>query len=318
MSPVNTKKILVILGPTASGKTNLALKLAKKFNGYIISADSRQVYKDLNIGTAKPKGKIKNIELRIKGLDNKVYVIDNIPHFMMDLINPNKTFTLADWLKITKKLLHSQILNAKFQIPIICGGTGLYISALVNNYSLPEGKIDLILRKNLEQSTLTVLLKKLKKIDLDTYKTIDKKNKRKIIRALEYTLTNKLSFANQSKKQSLAYNFLQIGINLKRETLYHTSNTRVEQMIQKGLIPETKSLIKKYNSDLPALSSIGYKQIREFLNGSLTKKQAMDLIKRDTRHYAKRQLTWFKRDKNIQWIDNYKETEKIVHTFLQK
>ena len=317
MSPVNTKKILVILGPTASGKTDLALKLAKKFNGYIISADSRQVYKDLNIGTAKPVGKILNYKLGV----NKIvtaYIVKGVPHFLMDYVKPNQSFTLADWLKITKKLLHSQILNSKFQIPIICGGTGLYISALVNNYSLPEGKIDLILRKNLEQSTLTVLLKKLKKIDPDTYQTIDKKNKRKIIRALEYTLTNKLSFTNQSKKQSSTYDFLQIGVNLKRETLYHTINTRVEQMIQNGLIPETKSLIKKYNSDLPALSSIGYKQIKEFLNGNLTKEQTMDLIKRDTRHYAKRQLTWFKRDKNIQWIDNYKEAEKIVHTFLQK
>lgn len=317
MSPVNTKKILVILGPTASGKTDLALKLAKKFNGYIISADSRQVYKDLNIGTAKPAGKILNYKLGV----NKIvtaYIVKGVPHFLMDYVKPNQSFTLADWLKITKKLLHSQILNSKFQIPIICGGTGLYISALVNNYSLPEGKIDLILRKNLEQSTLTVLLKKLKKIDPNTYKTIDKKNKRKIIRALEYTMTNKLSFTNQSKKCSSTYDFLQIGVNLKRETLYHTINTRVEQMIQKGLIPETKSLINKYNSNLPALSSIGYKQIKEFLNDNLTKEQAMDLIKRDTRHYAKRQLTWFKRDKNIQWINNHKEAEKIVHTFLQK
>jgi tRNA dimethylallyltransferase len=313
----NPQKLIVILGPTAAGKTDLAIKLAKKFNGYIISADSRQIYKDLNIGTAKPEGKIINYEVDIKGIKT-AYLVKGVTHFLIHSHKPNQLFSLVDWLKITKKILNSKILNTKFNIPIICGGTGLYISALVNNYILPSGKIDLILRKNLEKLTLSELLKKLKKNDSDTYKKIDKNNKRKVIRALEYTLTNKLSFTNQSKKHSSPYDFLQIGINLPREILYHTINARVKKMIQKGIIPETKLLIKKYNFDLPALSSIGYKQIKEFLNGQLTKEQAINLIQRDTRHYAKRQLTWFKRDKKIQWVKNYSEAKKIVTAFLQK
>jgi tRNA dimethylallyltransferase len=317
MPTVNPKKIIIVLGPTASGKTELALKLAKKFNCFIISADSRQVYQDMNVGTAKPKGRITNYKLGIKGIET-AYIVKGVPHFLMDYVEPNKSFTLADWLKVTKKLLNSKTLNSKFKIPIICGGTGLYISALVDNYKLPKGQINLNLRTKLAKRTLRALLNKLKKIDLATYKLIDKSNKRRVIRALEYVLTNHLSFTSKVKNQLSPYEFLQIGLNQPREKLYQRINSRVDQMLKKGLIPETRKLIKKYDPSLPALSSIGYKQIREFLNGSLTKEQAIEFIKRDSRHYAKRQLTWFKRDKQIHWVNNYPEAKKIVNTFLQK
>ena len=317
MDNVNGKKIIAILGPTASGKTELALRLAKKYNGYIISADSRQVYKNMNIGTAKPLGRVSNIETRIKKM-NKVYTVNGIPHFLMDSIEPNKSFTLADWLKIVKKILNSQILNSKYKIPIICGGTGLYISALVDNYQLPVGKIDLRLRKNLEKNSLLELLKKLKKIDKPTYKNIDKTNKRKIIRALEFSLTNNISFTSSSKNKKSSYEFLQIGLNIPRQQLYKRINNRVIVMMKNGLIKETKFLIKKYNTALPALSSIGYKQVGEFLNGAITKQQAIENIQRDSRHYAKRQITWFRRDNRIQWINNYLKSDKLVKNFLQK
>lgn len=313
---MSKKKILIILGPTASGKTELALRLAKKFNGFVISADSRQLYKEMNIGTAKPKGRIKKVELRIKGLNNDVYYVQGIPHFMIDIINPDKLFTLADWLENTKKILNSKIINSKFQIPIICGGTGLYISALVDNYDLPQGKVDLLLRKKLNKLALITLQKKLKKLDPDAYLIIDKQNKIKIIRALEYVLTNQRVFKPKTHQKSL-FEFLQIGLDIPREKLYQRINQRVDKMIKNGLIAETKKLTKKYSANLPAMSGIGYKQIQMYLNNQIDKTQVIEMIKTDTRHYAKRQLTWFRRDKNIYWIKNYQTTEKLVKNFLQ-
>lgn len=315
---MNKQKIVVILGPTASGKTELALKIAKKFNGYIISADSRQIYKEMNIGTAKPRGKIKQLELKIKEINNHIYFVQDIPHFLIDHITPDQPFTLADWLKVTKKILNSKILNSKFRIPIICGGTGLYISALVNNFQLPKGKINLNLRNKLNQLSLTTLLAKLKKLDLETYNSIDKKNKRKIIRAVEYILTNNQLFKPKYKPAQSPYQFLQIGLDISREQLYQQINQRVDQMLKNGLIAETKRLTKKYSTNLPAMSGIGYRQINMYLNGSLDKTAAVEQIKRDSRHYAKRQLTWFKRDKKINWVKNYATAEKLVKDFLSK
>lgn len=312
---MSKKKILVILGPTASGKTELALQIAKKFNGYIISADSRQIYKDMNIGTAKPKGKIKNLESGIKEVKS-AYMVKNVPHFLMNYVTPDQTFTLADWLKISKKILNSKILNSNFQIPIICGGTGLYISALVNNYQLPKGKIDLNLRNKLNKLSLLTLQKKLKKIDLVTYKTIDKQNKIKIIRALEYILTNQRVFKPKTNKKS-PYEFLQIGLDVPREKLYQKINQRVDKMVKNGLIEETKQLTKKYSANLPAMSGIGYKQILLYLKGKTDLDKTINMIKTDTRHYAKRQLTWFRRDQEIKWIKNYQTAKKLILKFLQ-
>lgn len=313
---INHKKVIIILGATASGKTKLALKLAKKFNGYIISADSRQIYKKMDIGTAKPKGMMKNLESGIDEIKS-VYMVENVPHFLMNYTEPDQTFTLADWLKISKKILKSKILNSKFQIPIICGGTGLYISALVNNYQLPKGKIDLNLRNKLNKLSLLTLQKKLKKFDLVTYKTIDKQNKIKIIRALEYVLTNQRVFKPKTNKKS-PYEFLQIGLDVPREKLYQKINQRVDFMIKNGLITETTQLTKKYSTSLPSMSGIGYKQTLMYLNNQIDKPQTIEMIKTDTRHYAKRQLTWFRRDKNIYWLKNYLTAEKLVKKFLQK
>lgn len=317
MKLVNHQKIIVILGPTASGKTNLALKLAKRFNGYIISADSRQIYQDMNVGTAKPIGRIMNYKLGIKRIET-AYLVKGVPHFLMDYVKPNESFTLADWLRITKKILNSKIINNKFNIPIICGGTGLYISALIENYKLPKDQTNLNLRTKLTNNTLPSLLNKLKKIDLATYKLIDKNNKRRIIRALEYVLTNHLSFTSEAKNQISPYEFLQIGLLQSREKLYQRINNRVDLMLKKGLIAETKTLIKKYDPSLPALSGIGYKQINQYLENQIEKNKAIEEIKRDSRHYAKRQITWFQRDKKIKWVNNYFEANELVKNFLQK
>jgi len=313
------KKIIVILGPTASGKTRLSLQLAKKYQGYVISADSRQVYKGMDIGTAKPKGRIKNYELKIKGLENNVYTIKNIPHFLINILNPNQEFTLVDWLNKTNKILtRYQLPNTNYQIPFIVGGTGLYISALVDNYQLPKQIDRSIDRSIIGTKTLSELVQELKKVDPGTYIRIDTKNKRRVIRALEYYYLNNESLFRNQKQQPSPYEFLQLGIDVPRDVLYKRIDKRVEQMIKQGLIDEVKTLLKKYPPDLPALSGIGYRQIISYLNGDRTKNEALDLLKRDSRRYAKRQMTWFKRDRRIKWIKTNKEADELVKIFLNQ
>ncbi len=300
-------KTIFIIGPTASGKTELSLKLAKKFNGFIISADSRQIYKNMDIGTAKPKGINKN----------NIYYIKDIPHFLINIINPNEEFTLADWQTRALKILKNYPdKSTKIKIPFIVGGTGLYIDSLIKNYQLPKGKINKKIRDKLQKDNLNNLLKKLKKLDPNTFTLIDKKNKRRIIRALEYVLTNKKSFIKNVGCQKPFFDYLQIGINISREELNNKINNRTEKMIKQGLIKETESLLKKYPHSLPPLSSIGYQECYFYLNGYINKDELKNLIKKNTRHYAKRQITWFKRDKNIKWVKNYKEAEKLISDFL--
>ena len=306
MSRANKKSpLIVILGPTASGKTELALRLAKKFSGFIISADSRQIYQGMDIGTSKPEGEIK----KIKG--EKIFFVQGIPHFMIDIIPPDQEFTLADYQKQAYK-----ILTTKYQLPFLVGGTGLYISAIVDNYKLPQGKVDKKLRQELNQQTKEDLLKKLKQLDPSTYLVIDKNNKRRLVRALEYVITNRQSFSQAQKKGSPLFNALQLGIKIDRDKLYKRIDLRVEQMIKAGLIYEVKKLLKKYPADLPAFDSIGYREIIDYLQGKITLDKAISLIKQNTRRYAKRQLTWFKRDKRIKWIENYKQAEKLINDIL--
>ena len=301
-------KIICLIGPTASGKTELALKLCKKFQGFVISADSRQIYKGMNIGTAKPHGVNKN----------DVYYVENIPHYLMNIINPDQEFTLSDWQKKTKDIIHKHAnKNSKYEIPIIVGGTGLYISSIVNNYQLPSGKINQKTRIKLQKENINELLKKLEKLDSDTFAVIDKKNKRRIVRALEYVLTNNKSFLKNTKSGNAPFAILQIGINLTREELHKRIDKRVNKMIAGGLINETEGLLKKYPATLPPLSGIGYQECYYYLNGYLSMDDLKNLIKKNTRHYAKRQLTWFKRDKNIKWVNNYQLAEKLVKEFLE-
>ncbi len=297
--------LIVILGPTASGKTELALRLAKKFSGFIISADSRQIYQGMDIGTSKPEGKLK----KIKG--EKIFFVQDIPHFMIDIIPPDQEFTLADYQKQVYK-----ILATSQKLPFLVGGTGLYISAIVDNYQLPRGKIDKKLREKLNKQTNKELLEKLKQLDPSTYMVIDKNNKRRLVRALEYVITNKQSFARAQKKGSPLFNTLQLGIKIDREKLYQRIDRRVHQMIKAGLIDEVKKLLKKYPPNLPAFDSIGYREIIDYLEGKINLEQAIKLIQQNTRRYAKRQLTWFKRDSRIHWIENTRQAEKLIKEFI--
>ena len=305
-------KIIVIVGPTASGKSDLAIKIAEKFNGEIISADSRQIYKGMNIGTAKPTKS----------------EMGKIPHRLIDIKNPDKNYTVRQYKKdcliAIKKLIRRK------KIPILVGGTGLYIKAVVDNLKIPEAKPDFRLRKKLERELklkgLNYLYQNLIELDPEAAYIIDSKNPRRIVRALEITLKTKKPFSQQRKSGKKLFNSLKIGIFLPKEKLLEKINERVNKMLKNGLIKEVRGLIKKYPAGLPAFDAIGYREIINYLQGKISLDETTALIKRNTWKYAKRQMTWFsamgksasggKRDKEIIWINNPGEAFSKCRDFL--
>ncbi len=305
--------LIVILGPTASGKSEMAIKLAKIFsaengpasgwNGVeIISADSRQIYKEMNIGT------------------NKTVNFHGIPHYMIDIVKPNQNFTAAQFKQKAIKIIKN--IQKKDKIPFLVGGTGLYISAIVDNLKIPQVSPNKKLRKKIEKEIkkygVKKVYQKLIKLDPQAKNFIEPKNPRRIIRALEVCLTTKKPFSQLREKGEPLFNVLQIGVKAPRKSLYKKINQRVDKMIKKGLVKEVEILAKKYSWKMPSMSGIGYKQLGMYLRKEIDREQAIELIKRDTRRYARRQISWFKRDKKIKWIKHYPKAKKIIRNFLLK
>lgn len=311
---VETKKLekaIVLVGPTASGKTSWSLRLAKKFDGEIISADSRQVYKKMDIGTAKEKG-----EWRRNGL-RKTYYVEDVPHHLIDFLDPGKFFTVAEFRD--KAIKYIKLISKNNKLPIVAGGTGLYIHALVDNLQIPRIAPNKKLRKSLEEKTNEELMQLLKQMDPKSAKAVDANNTRRIIRALEVCILSGVPFSEQQNKGEPIFDFLQIAIDVDRETLYNRIDSRVDQMMKFGLLKEVENLLKqKYDWHLPSMSGIGYKQFKGYFDGDYDLEHAIELLKRDTRRYAKRQISWFKRDKRIKWVKDYNTAEKIVTEFLKK
>lgn len=300
-------KIIVILGSTATGKTDLGLSLAKKYNGEIISADSRQVYKKMDIGTAKTMGEWKK--------DGKVYLVDSIPHHLIDIVNPDADFSLADFKELAIDSINDILKRGK--VPIVVGGTGLYIWALVDNLDIPKAQPDDKLRKELEVKPIAELVGMLVEKDPESAQKIDLKNPRRVIRALEVVMTTGQSFFDQRTKSNPLFEALQIGLDVPKEELFKRINERVDKQIATGLVEEVKQLVGGgYGWDLPSMSGIGYRQIGLYLRGEATLAEATEILKQDTRQYAKRQMTWFKRDKRIQWVKCAEEAEGLVKNFI--
>jgi len=298
MSNKRLLSLVIILGPTASGKSDLAIKLAKEFNGEIVSADSRQIYKEMDIGTAKVTKKEMN----------------NIPHYLIDIINLNEEFTLAQYKELAVKTIKD--IQKRNKLPFLVGGTGLYIQSVVDNLQIPEVTPDKKLRDQLEKQTNQELHNQLKKLDAQALKVINVNNKRRMIRALEVCLLTKKPFSKQRKKAKPLFNTLQIGIKPNKETLERKINQRADKMIQAGLIEEVKNLIKKYGNKPYSMSGIGYKEIISYLEDKISLDEAKELIKIHTRQYARRQMSWFRRDKKIKWIKTYSEAKKLISNFI--
>lgn len=293
------KPIIVIAGPTASGKTSLAISLAKKFNGEIINADSRSIYREMNVATSKPTTK----ECQL------------IPHHLIDVVKPDELFSLADY----KKLVNAAIseIHDRGKIPFLVGGTGLYIDSVVYDYSLPETKPNFDLRKDLEKSSTTELAERLESLDPITYQKIDLKNKRRLIRAIEVALQTKKSFVSLQTKKPKPTSILYLVLDIPRDILYERINQRVDKWKDEGLVEETKTLKAKYSIDLPSMSAIGYKEIAEYLDNVVSLSEALENMKKRTRNYAKRQVTWYKRNKDIIYIKNEKEALDAIEGFLK-
>ncbi len=290
-------KLIAVLGPTASGKSSLGIALAQHFSGEIISADSRQVYTGMDIGTAKDP-----VEAR-----------QGIPHFGLDLIEPSETYTLADFQKYAYGVIDD--MHTRDVLPVMVGGSSLYVSAVVDGYELPDAVPDERVREELEKMSLEELVAKAQEVDSEIVADLGDHNKRFLIRAIE--IAHQTQDGTQAHKTAEAkYDVLKLGIDIDREVLYERINTRVDAMMQMGLVEETKRLRAQYDADLPSMSSIGYAEVGAMLDGEMTEEDVIAKIKQRTRHYAKRQLTWWRKDSDIVWVKNHEEAIAAVEKFL--
>ncbi len=272
-------KVIAVVGPTASGKTKFAVELAQKIDGEIISADSRLVYKGFDIGTAKP-----SIEER-----------GGIPHYMIDIAEPEEDYSAGLYANEAKKVIND--IRSRGKIPIVAGGTGLYINILLMNYDLPKVEPDYELREQLRaQEDLSGILAA---IDPAAAQNIDKNDRKKLIRAIE--IVKKTGRPLAPKINNPEYDVEWIGLNYPRDVLYERINMRVDEMINSGLVDETKKLLQKHGRIPNLLYTIGYQEVIQYLDGEFTLEEAVDKLKQNTRRYAKRQLTWFRKNPEIKW-----------------
>lgn len=301
-------RVIVIVGPTASGKTSLSIELAKQINGEIISCDSMQIYKDMDIGSAKPTKE----------------EMQGIKHYLIDEVLPTERFSVADYKKRAEQAIE-EILK-KEKMPIIVGGTGLYANSLIYSIEYEDLNLDKEYRKKLmeiasTEEGLRELYEQAKKMDNQAIEKISFNDKKRIIRILEIyhsTGKNKTEQEKQSRKKEVKYDYKIYGINIERPILYERINKRVDIMEKQGLIEEVKTLINKYPSFPTAMQAIGYKEIVQYLNNEITKEQAIEKIKQETRRYAKRQITWFKRIENLKWLDGLESTQNNIKIILEE
>lgn len=301
-------KVIVIVGPTASGKTALSIELAKKINGEIISCDSMQIYKDLNIGSAKPT----------------IEEMQGIKHYLIDEVEPTQRFSVAEYKKRAEKAIEEIIKKGK--TPIVVGGTGLYANSLIYGIEYNEIKYDEKYRNELmkfaqTEEGLESLFEKAKKIDPKAMEKISKNDKKRIIRILEIynsTGATKTEQEKESRKNDVKYDYKVFALNMERSVLYERINKRVDIMLEQGLIEEVKSILKKYNEFPTAMQAIGYKEIVEYFNGDLTKQEAIEKIKQESRRYAKRQITWFKKIANVKWLDGLDKIQNNVNIIMEE
>ncbi len=274
-------KVIAVVGPTASGKTSYAIELAQKLGGEIVSADSRLVYKGFDIGTAKP-----TLEER-----------SGIPHYMIDIVEPEVDYSVGLYADGAKKVIRDILSRGK--VPIVVGGTGLYLNVLLMNYDLPGVEPDYELREKLRGADN--LYEILSDLDIEAAKTIDKNDRKKLIRAIEVVKSTGLPLSQVRGKKSEEFEVEWFGLNFPRDILYSRINERVDLMVKNGLVEETEHLLKKHARINNLLYTIGYQEMIAYLDGLLTLEDAMDKLKQNTRRYAKRQLTWFRKNPAIKW-----------------
>lgn len=299
--------VYVIVGPTASGKSKLAVELAKKIDGEIISADSMQIYKDMDIGTAKVTAE----------------EMQGIKHYMLDIVSPNERYSVSNYKKQAEQAIEEILQKGK--TPIIAGGTGLYVDSLIYGIEFQDEEIDTEYREQLnkiaEEQGLKELYEQAKKIDPEAMIKISENDKKRIIRVLEIyhkTGKTKTEIEKESRKNGVKYNYKVFAISLDRPKLYEKIEQRVDKMIEQGLVEEVKNIQQKYLEFPTAMQGLGYKEVVEYLENKISKEEMIEKIKKETRHYAKRQLTWFRKNKETKWLDGEKNISENLEIMVQE
>lgn len=298
------KTVIAIVGPTAVGKTKLSIEIAKKFNGEIISGDSMQVYRGMDIGTAK----VTKAEQ------------DDIPHYMLDIKDPNEPFTAAEFQKKVRTYINT--ITDKRKLPIVVGGSGLYVQSILYDYNFSVGKRDEQMTEQLEQLVnkhgIMSLYEQLLAIDPQQAEKIHPNNHRRVIRAIEIYKTTGKTMTELQKDQTTRspFNPIVIGLQMDRQLLYNRINERVDKMIHNGLVEEVKTLYEHGYEQTQAMRAIGYKELIPYIKQEKSLKQCIDLLKRNSRRFAKRQYTWFKNKMDVQWYTITPETYNKVFPII--
>lgn len=285
------EKLVVIIGPTAVGKTNLSIQLAKKLNGEIISGDSMQVYRGMDIGTAK----IHEDEM------------EGIKHHLLDIKEPDESFSVAEFQQIVRSTITD--IHNRNKMPIIVGGTGLYIQSVIYDYQFSDVPDDLAIRQKLEEEIdkngVEAVYERLTAIDPESAKRMHPNNTRRVIRALSvfYSTGKTMTEWQKHQEHELLYDVALIGLTMERSKLYERINRRVEMMVDQGLINEVKGLYNRHIRDCQSIQAIGYKELYEYFDGKVTLDEALENLKQNSRRYAKRQLTWFRNKLHVEWFD---------------
>lgn len=306
MSNYTKQPLIIILGPTAVGKTSISIELAKGLNGEIVSADSRLLYRGMDIGTAKPiVGEMKNV-----------------PHHLIDVADPDEVWSLALYQQKAYELIDA--IHDRDRLPFLVGGTGQYIRAIIEGWHIPQQKPDYDLRQALNQWGELIgaqgLYERLERLDPDAAKNIDYRNVRRTVRALEVILKTGSRFSDLRQKQECRYEPLIIGIIRPRDELFSRIDQRIEEMLDQGLVEEVRGLLDAgYSADLPTMSAIGYGEMIRYLQSKITLEEAVDLIKRNTRVFVRRQANWFKPDDpRINWFTAAESIVNEIETFIRR
>lgn len=302
------KPLIILTGPTAVGKTKVSIELAKALNGEIISADSMQVYKYMDIGSAK----IRPEEMQ------------GVKHYLVDELEPDEEFHVVRFQQMAKEAMKD--IYAKGKVPIVVGGTGFYIQALLYDIDFTENEEDTVYRRELEQLAeekgADHIHAMLREVDPESAETIHANNVKRVIRALEfYKLTgNKISEHNEKERaKESPYNFCYFVLNDERKLLYDRIDQRVDKMLEDGLLDEVSELKNRgYTKDMVSMQGLGYKEILDYLNGEISLEEAVYILKRDTRHFAKRQLTWFRRERDVIWIDKNEKALDVMLSYVKE
>jgi tRNA dimethylallyltransferase len=301
--PVPKPRVLAIVGPTAVGKSDFALEIAEVHGGEIISADSRQVYRYMDIGTAKPSPEMRQ----------------RVPHHLLDLIDPDQQYSVALFVRDATTALHE--IWSRGKLPIVAGGTGLYVNALLDGLELPAVPPDPSLRAELERRIraegLEAVAAELVRRDPDAAGVVDLRNPRRVIRALEVTLKSGQPFSAQRRRSPPDWDVLRIGLTLDRPLLYERINRRLEQQVAAGLVEEVQGLLARgYRPEDPGLRGLVYREFVRHVLGELGLEEAIRLAQRETRRYAKRQLTWFRADPQVHWFEATPEGLQQAHATI--